>query len=525
MRPSSDLVVRLTPALLITLTAASAQAQCSPGWVPGVSAPFSTTVRTTGVLPNGDVLAGGSSGTIGTTPIHRLARYNPSSATWSNVGPTAASNGAVWAAQPLATGDIIAAGTFSQLGGVTVNRVGRYNAAADTWSDLGYGTNGGTVLAILPMPNGDFYIGGNFQRVAGVLRQHVSRWNAANGTWASLNTGMNSSFDEVQALALAPDGTIIVGGAFLTTTGVLGSPRIARYHPTTNSWSGLGSGVDNAVMDIEVLANGDIIAAGYFATAGGMPVNRIARYSPSTNLWSPVGAGVNASASPYIKDLCRLPDGTLAVGGNFTLAGGQAAAHIARLDPATDTWSNIGTGLASDIEHMAVTASGDLVIVGSFGSRIVQWSFGGAAPTINEPPADLTVCTGSGASFSVTATGASSYQWRFNGSAIDTTLNPSGASATLVIPFAAPEHQGQYDCVITGACGSATSSAATLSVHSADFNNDGDIGTDADIEAFFACLGGACCPTCGTSDFNADGDIGTDGDIESFFRVLGGGPC
>jgi hypothetical protein len=58
-----------------------------------------------------------------------------------------------------------------------------------------------------------------------------------------------------------------------------------------------------------------------------------------------------------------------------------------------------------------------------------------------------------------------------------------------------------------------------------DFNNDGDIGTDADIEAFFACLGGDCCPTCGTSDFNCDGDFGTDADIESFFSVLAGGPC
>ncbi|HYE61973.1 MAG TPA: hypothetical protein VD997_08240 [Phycisphaerales bacterium] len=61
----------------------------------------------------------------------------------------------------------------------------------------------------------------------------------------------------------------------------------------------------------------------------------------------------------------------------------------------------------------------------------------------------------------------------------------------------------------------------------ADFNGDSDIGTDQDIEAFFACLGGHCCDTCfqGGSDFNMDGDAGTDQDIESFFRVLGGGPC
>jgi len=64
-----------------------------------------------------------------------------------------------------------------------------------------------------------------------------------------------------------------------------------------------------------------------------------------------------------------------------------------------------------------------------------------------------------------------------------------------------------------GACGSA------------DFNHDGDTGTDADIGAFFACLAGDCCAACDTADFNGDGDIGTDADIESFFRVLAGGPC
>jgi len=60
-----------------------------------------------------------------------------------------------------------------------------------------------------------------------------------------------------------------------------------------------------------------------------------------------------------------------------------------------------------------------------------------------------------------------------------------------------------------------------------DFNGDSDFGTDQDIEAFFACLAGHCCPTCNpnASDFNGDGDYGTDQDIESFFRVLAGAPC
>lgn len=62
---------------------------------------------------------------------------------------------------------------------------------------------------------------------------------------------------------------------------------------------------------------------------------------------------------------------------------------------------------------------------------------------------------------------------------------------------------------------------------SADFDCNGDVGTDADIEAFFACLSGSCPPPpcANTADFNGDGDIGTDLDIEAFFRVLSGATC
>jgi hypothetical protein len=59
----------------------------------------------------------------------------------------------------------------------------------------------------------------------------------------------------------------------------------------------------------------------------------------------------------------------------------------------------------------------------------------------------------------------------------------------------------------------------------ADFDGDGDAGTDADIEAFFACIAGSCCARCASADFNGDGDASTDADIEAFFDVLGGRPC
>jgi hypothetical protein len=66
-----------------------------------------------------------------------------------------------------------------------------------------------------------------------------------------------------------------------------------------------------------------------------------------------------------------------------------------------------------------------------------------------------------------------------------------------------------------------------LTCGSADFNCDGDVATDQDIEEFFACLAGSCPPPpCSNSaDFDGDGVPGTDADVEAFFRVLAGGTC
>ena len=99
------------------------------------------------------------------------------------------------------------------------------------------------------------------------------------------------------------------------------------------------------------------------------------------------------------------------------------------------------------------------------------------------------------------------------------------ATADLTVNACAGMPPLRYRFIATNPCGSTTSAPRAIYVNGSDFNNDGDVGTDADIEAFFACLAGNCCPTCGSADFNGDGDIGTDADIESFFRVLAGGSC
>ncbi|TAL06076.1 MAG: HYR domain-containing protein [Verrucomicrobia bacterium] len=84
-------------------------------------------------------------------------------------------------------------------------------------------------------------------------------------------------------------------------------------------------------------------------------------------------------------------------------------------------------------------------------------------PGIQTNPASLVRCAGDSASFSAAASGTAplSYQWRKNGG------NIAGANAaTYTIPSVTPADAASYDVVVTNACGTATSSAATLSLNS-----------------------------------------------------------
>jgi hypothetical protein len=150
--------------------------------------------------------------------------------------------------------------------------------------------------------------------------------------------------------------------------------------------------------------------------------------------------------------------------------------------------------------------------------------------SIAQQPAPVALPSDQTASFSVTAggTGPFTYQWYKGATPLTDAGKVSGShAATLQIASVRLQDEGQYHCVVTSACGSLSSANAALTTTcgSHDFNGDGDVGTDADIQEFFSCLGGTCCSDCDTADFNRDGDLGTDADIDSFFRVLSGGAC
>ncbi len=295
------------------------------GLAAGISFGYLQTVNAMTVLPGGDLIVGGNFTTAGGLAVSNIARYSPSANVWSAMG-TGAGN-FVYALATLPSGDVVVGGTFTTAGGVPANRIARYNPVTNTWSALGVGLNGG-VYTIIALPNGDVIAGGNFTSAGGAPANYVARWNGA--AWSALGIGVNGW---VRAITVLPGGAnpdLVVGGDF-TQTGFTNASRVARYNQTTGIWSPLGAGVVGLtganVYALATLTSGDVVVGGNFTIAGGISNrNNIARYNPTTNSWSSAGTGANG----VVRAVATLPGGDALIGGEFTVAGGNVSAFFAR---------------------------------------------------------------------------------------------------------------------------------------------------------------------------------------------------
>jgi hypothetical protein len=129
-------------------------------------------------------------------------------------------------------------------------------------------------------------------------------------------------------------------------------------------------------------------------------------------------------------------------------------------------------------------------------------------PAIGTQPNAATVCPGDAASFTTSATGSPTlgFQWRLNTTNLTNGGGISGAtSATLSITGVTGLDAGNYDCVVTNGCGSATTNSVALTVLTADADNDGtpDCADGCPMDPL-KIAPGVC--GCGVSDADTDGD-------------------
>ena len=349
--------------------------------------------------------------------------------------------------------------------------------------------------------NGGLAAVGNFTQVGGQPCAGIAVWDGES--WAPYGpttpTGNRRSVVEYNGL-LVMDGMAV------------SSPW----------WVPMGAGLTFTTFTSMVVHNGELYASGGYDSSLGSCVFKLTQ-ATSPWRWLAVGNlgwnGTNSAA----RDL-QVYNGKLVAVGTFPAPTQGQTPNIAEWNGTS--WSSMGTVAFPNPPQYLGVAEGQLFVSGSSFSGYLL-SYDGStwrtelqnlsSPAVAVAEYDGAVHVGVGGRFMIRRGGV------WGPSPVYLTSSGLPTMYDLVVHDGALFVGGSFN----GVAGAPAWNLSRYDVPGADFNGDGDLGTDADIEAFFACLSGNCCGTCYAegADFNADGDIGTDQDIESFFRVLAGGAC
>ena len=343
------------------------------------------------VQPDGKVLVGGSFTTLGgggtgLTSRNRIGRLNPDGTLDTTFNPGA--DGAVSALVVQRDGKILVGGAFTMMGGGTGttprSRIGRLNADGSLDATFNPGANS-TVHALAVQPDGQILVGGIFTTLAGggtgtTARNYIGRLNPNGSIDATFNPGANST---VHALVVQPDGQILVGGMFTTLggggTGTTTRNRIARLASSGSLEPTFNPGADNVVAALAVRPDGRILVGGLFTMLGGgngtTPRNYLGQlnadgsldvdFDTAANYGTPCCLGGQA-----VYAMALQPDGKILVGGVFSELGNAAGSvmhrRLGRLNPDGSVDPTFTSIANSDVYALAVQPDGKILVGGAF---------------------------------------------------------------------------------------------------------------------------------------------------------------
>ena len=156
------------------------------------------------------------------------------------------------------------------------NEVVRFNANGSPDATFVPGTGPlGWVSEVALQPDGKVLIAGEFTAFNGTPRNRIARLSANGNLDLGFNPGAGPD-GNIHALALQPDGRVLIGGDFLTVNGVL-RPRVARLFgdsvppPATFATWAASFGLSGALAVADLDPDRDGLASGVEYILGGNP--------------------------------------------------------------------------------------------------------------------------------------------------------------------------------------------------------------------------------------------------------------
>ena len=244
----------------------------------------------------------------------------------------------------------------------------------NTFNPLDFGLNSygpnTIVYSSAIQTDGKFLIGGSFTSYNGTTgRNRIIRLNT-DGTFDATFTGTGAN-NTVNAIAIQPDGKILIGGLFTSYNGTAIN-RIARLNAdgSLDNTFTLGTGADNSVLSIALQTDGKILIGGTFLNYNGTAINRFARLNSNGTLDGTFTTGTGPS-STIERIVIQPADGKILIGGAFITYNGTANINrINRINTdGTLDGTFTGTGANSTVNSIAIQpADGKILIGGAFTS-------------------------------------------------------------------------------------------------------------------------------------------------------------
>src|SRR2546430_2502096 len=170
----------------------------------------------------------------------------------------------------------------------------------------------GEVAAVALQPDGKIVIGGDFTSVNGTARNRIARLNADGSLDSSFNPVLGV-FSRVDAIAVQPDGKIVIGGVFsgINGTGRDCNARINADGSLDSSFNPV-LGVFSRVDAIAVQPDGKIVIGGVFSSINGTARDDIARINADGSIDSSFDPGLGQIG--HVTTIALQPDGKIVIG-------------------------------------------------------------------------------------------------------------------------------------------------------------------------------------------------------------------
>jgi uncharacterized delta-60 repeat protein len=294
-------------------------------------------VHAIAIQADGKIVLGGQFAGYSGVARPDLVRLNSDGTLDSSFIPAANVVRNIYAVVTQADGKLLVGGATVSSGGAFTNRVIRLNVdgSLDASFIASSGANG-SVYAIAVQPDGKILIGGEFTAYAGVPINRMARLNSDGSLDSAFNVGTGAG-GAVLAIALQPDGKVLLGGSFLSYNGIARS-RIARLSPNgaldyslfpCSSCFNPGGGANGTVRSIALQSDGRILLVGDFVSYDGVPRAGVVRIHSGGGLDTSFSPGLGANRA--VRALALGVNGEMLIGGSFTTFNGATRIYIALL--------------------------------------------------------------------------------------------------------------------------------------------------------------------------------------------------